>query len=105
MKDPDQASDRLRRAEELLAGRSEKVRNLSPDEIRAMIHELHLHQIELEMQDEELRRAQEELEASGSRAAGLADALLGSGEVPIGVTATPTSFIQVSHETRARVSS
>ncbi|MBF0495849.1 MAG: GAF domain-containing protein [Deltaproteobacteria bacterium] len=38
--------------------------NLSPEEIRQMLHELRVHQIELEMQKEELRRAQVELEAS-----------------------------------------
>lgn len=41
--------------------------NLSPDEARALLHELHVHQIELELQNEELRQRQVELEMSWSR--------------------------------------
>jgi PAS domain S-box-containing protein len=40
---------------------------LSPAEIRAIFHELHVHQIELEMQNEDLRRAQEALDLSRTR--------------------------------------
>jgi PAS domain S-box-containing protein len=39
----------------------------SPDTARQAIHDLRVHQIELEMQNEELRRAQSELEASRAR--------------------------------------
>lgn len=40
---------------------------LSPDAARAMLHELQTHQIELEMQNENLRRTEVELEASRAR--------------------------------------
>jgi PAS domain S-box-containing protein len=41
--------------------------NLSPEEGRLMLHELRVHQIELEMQNDELRRVQEELGTSRGR--------------------------------------
>jgi PAS domain S-box-containing protein len=49
------------------AGRAENVEALSPDEVRRMLHDLRVHQVELEMQNEELRRVQEELEAGRVR--------------------------------------
>ncbi len=43
---------------------SDRLEEFSPEATRQMVHELRVHQIELEMQNEELRRAQVELDAS-----------------------------------------
>lgn len=51
----------------------ESVGEVSPAEIRTLIHELNVHQIELEMQNEELRRAQDELAESRDEFANLYD--------------------------------
>lgn len=52
-------------AEETLSSRQsdkEEISALSPEEIQRLIHELRVHQIELEMQNEDLRQAQTKLE-------------------------------------------
>jgi two-component system, cell cycle sensor histidine kinase and response regulator CckA len=62
------ADDLRRRAEEMdreLAAKEPQ--DPSPELSRSLFHELRVHQIELEMQNEELRRAQEALEASRAR--------------------------------------
>lgn len=59
------ADDLRRRAEEL--ARSEDAsaeEQLSPGQIQKLLHELNVQMIELEMQNEELRRTQQELEVS-----------------------------------------
>jgi PAS domain S-box-containing protein len=70
--DPEQAGLTLRSlAEDLLRKRGalspESLKPLSPEEMQHMFHELRLHQIELEIQNEELRRIQAELEAAKDR--------------------------------------
>jgi two-component system cell cycle sensor histidine kinase/response regulator CckA len=56
-----------RRAEERLQKQSADPGALAPQESWLLLHELQVHQIELEMQNEELRRTQVELEASRAR--------------------------------------
>ena len=67
----DQAAHLRQQAEETArikaAKAPEDVKALSPEEIGEMLHELRVHQIELEMQNEELRRTQVELDAARAR--------------------------------------
>jgi two-component system, cell cycle sensor histidine kinase and response regulator CckA len=61
-------SDELRkRAEEQLKKSSAGMGDISPEQARRLLHELQVHQIELEMQNEELRQAQVELDVSRSK--------------------------------------
>ena len=59
------------RAEEIVKrsspGSMENIKALSPDDTLQILHELRVYQIELEVQNEELRRAQVELDISRSR--------------------------------------
>ena len=70
----DEASQSLReRAERTLLASPAEIVELSPTEVQAMVHELRAHQIELEMQNEELRRSQFELAKAHDRYAALYD--------------------------------
>ena len=69
-------SELRQRAEAALAekaGSASDVSLLSPEDVKELIHELQVHQIELEMQNEELRRAQVALEESRDRYVDLYD--------------------------------
>jgi chemotaxis family two-component system sensor kinase Cph1 len=69
-KDPEADSAKtLRQRAEAVAGESagENTEALLPEQARRTLHELRVHQIELEMQNQELRRTQEALESSRER--------------------------------------
>jgi len=72
MTDPNPKDFRTK-AEKRLSLKKPLVPEVSPEDAEKLIHELRVHQIELEMQNEELRKAQEEIEASRSRYADLYD--------------------------------
>jgi len=61
----DNGLDSLRRkAEEKLRTQLERLKKLSTRDVQDLVHELGTHQIELEMQNEELRKTRDELEKS-----------------------------------------
>ena len=66
-------TDLRRRAEEQLQAESIPEEELSPAAAARLIHELRVHRIELEMQNEELRLSQARLEESCSKYADLYD--------------------------------
>lgn len=78
--DPQENADRLQppttmreRAEELLRAKSADVPTMPTEDVQALVHELNVHQIELEIQNEELRQAQAELAHTRDRYADLYD--------------------------------
>jgi PAS domain S-box-containing protein len=93
--------DELRRRAEVTAGQDEgqvpeDLSALTPEEGHRMLHELRVHQIELEMQNDELRRAQTELDASRARYFDLYDV------APVGYcTISEKGMIQESNLTAA----
>ncbi|MGC8495320.1 MAG: PAS domain S-box protein, partial [Syntrophobacteraceae bacterium] len=70
---PKSRQDLRKRAEESLQSQTGGLEDMRLEEARSLIHELRVHQIELEMQNEELRRVQNDLEISRSRYADLYD--------------------------------
>ncbi len=80
----DKISGLRKRAEKILDADSDDiVKTQSPEETRKLVQELHIHQIELEMQNEELRRTQLELTEARHRNIDLFDL-------------APTSYVSVS---------
>jgi PAS domain S-box-containing protein len=61
------------RAEEMLEQRSSEAGRLSPEDVQEAVHDLQVYQIELVLQNEELRRAQAELEAARDKYTNLYD--------------------------------
>ncbi|MCL5282449.1 MAG: PAS domain S-box protein [Planctomycetes bacterium] len=71
---PPEASEGLRQqAEHRLHPETVAVEEMSEAEVAVLVHELRVHQVEMEMQNEELRKTQVELEQSRSRYADLFD--------------------------------
>jgi diguanylate cyclase (GGDEF)-like protein/PAS domain S-box-containing protein len=65
--------DLRRRAEEVLKGNPLETGGLSAPDLQFIIHELQVHQVELQLQNEELRRLQLELETSRDNYSNLYD--------------------------------
>lgn len=63
-KERDHANLLRQRAEEALRGKPVEVSDLLPEDFQYLLHDLQVHQAELSIQNEELRRVQQELETS-----------------------------------------
>ena len=70
---PAKATALRRRAEERLRTTKREVAAMSTKDVQQLVHELQVHKLELEMQNDELQRAQVELAASRDRYADLYD--------------------------------
>jgi PAS domain S-box-containing protein len=62
-----------KKAEKILSQKPEAVRKIPVENITRLIHELEVHQIELDMQNDELRKAQAEIELSRAKYVDLYD--------------------------------
>ncbi len=69
--DPKEFKRLRKKAEALLEPDGETIESLSPQAIKSLIHDLKVHQIELELQNEELQHTQGELEKARNRYARL----------------------------------
>jgi len=80
------------------------VQDLSESEIAVLVHELRVHQIELEMQNDELRRTQTELEQSRSKYAELFDfapvgyLVFDTGGIVVEANLTATSMLGIERK-------
>ena len=93
---PDEILDLRLRADELLLKRHGELDKIPPTDVQRIFHELQVHQIELEMQNDELRRVQRELEASREKYFDLYDL------APVGyVTLNEKGIIQEANLTAA----
>ena len=89
-------NDLRRRAEERLAARASPSRATSPGDFERVRHDLEVHQADLQILNEELRRSQQELELSRKRYFDLYD------QAPIGyVTLSAEGLIQEANLTTA----
>ncbi len=90
--------DLRKQAEDALGDLPDMERDLKPEEAQALLHELRVHQIELQLQNEELRRTWEELAQSKARYADLYD------RAPVGyATLTPDGIIVEANQTLAEL--
>jgi PAS domain S-box-containing protein len=69
----DKPEDLRRRVEARLKSRIANLEQISPEEALNLLQELHIHQVELEMQNEQLRQTQAELETALTRYTDLYD--------------------------------
>ena len=96
--DQPHVDDLRRQAEERMKFEGSLPEEISPAEAQKVIHELRVHQIELEMQNDELRQTQEILEESRRRYIDLYDF------APIGyLTLDKLGFIKEANLTAARL--